>query len=115
MNVSPTFGEVLQTVSVCIAFGSLIYTSNRFKADKSRVDAGMVAERTEQKVRQEAMSKQLTEILESVRAINAKLDDHSLLLARHSEQLTSVFRRLEWLENVLGKHVHTNDIGGTDG
>lgn len=107
-----TIGEIVSLVGLAISFASLVYVIRRFDTDKSKTDADMVAERTEQRIRQQDMSGQLTEILDSVRAINAKLDDHTRMLVQHEERISTMFRRIERLESVLD--VKYREVGGTD-
>lgn len=110
--MQPTFGELVSFFSLCIAFGSLVYTHLQFKTNKGKTDTALIEERTEQRIRQQDMQEQLAKILNSVTAISNKLDDHTQALTRHTEQIGTIFRRLERMENVLD--VKYREIGGTD-
>lgn len=108
-----TFVETCSLIGLFISIGSFWYVVRRFAVDKSKADADSVEEKTERRVYQELQSKQIAEVLAEVRKLTAKMDDTTILLTRHSEQLSTLFRRMDWVEHVLGKHAQ-DCIGGTD-
>lgn len=108
-----TLGEICSLVGLCISMASLVYVIKRFDGDKSKANADAVEERTERRIYQEQQSKRLDEIFNTVQKISSKMDDHTIAIERLNERQSTLFRRMEWVEQVLGKHAQEN-IGGTD-
>lgn len=92
---------------------TLIYTVRRFNSDSTVRDANRVAEQTEQKIRLDNISAQLSEVLKQVSAINIKQSDQTVTIAQMNERMSTIFRRVERLEGVLDAKWH-DEIGGTD-
>lgn len=105
MTLTPS--ETMQFVSLMIVV--LTFAISTYSNIKNR---GENQARTDAKL--DNIDGKLNDVSATLKEVNRKLDDHSQTLVRHTEQLSTVFRRLAWVEEVLGKHATDNMYGGTD-
>lgn len=110
-----TLGELFTLCGLLLNGLSVLYVIRRFSGDKAANDAASIAEKTERRIYQEQQSKQLDEIYKTVQKISSKIDDHSLAIERLNERQSTLFRRMEWIEGILGKHAKDDlKVGSTD-
>lgn len=102
---SLTFSEAVSLGSLAVAAIALV--TNFFKGARGNAARDqLVYDKLDRAVE---MSR---ETLGAVKELSSKLDDHSLTLTRHTEQILALDRRLEKLENDRDQH-HLG-VGSTD-
>lgn len=99
--------SVSDTTSIISAFFVIVtFCVGRLSVTKTR---SAKEQHTDDKL--DSLIDSMREVKSGINEINRKLDDHGITLAKHSEQISTLFTRIERLERNCDMH---RGVGGSD-
>lgn len=104
-----SFEQLVTLVSVMAAVVTVALTIRRdTTADRSREEA-RAAERQAMVSKLDSIADMSRETRDTVRELNRSVSDHGQVLARHTEQITTLFSRIETVEARCERHFTGKD------
>lgn len=99
--------SVSDTTSVISAFFVIVtFCVGRLSVTRTR---SAKEQHTDDKL--DSLIESMREVTSGIKEINRKLDDHGIAIAKHTEQISTLFARIERLERNCDMH---RGVGGSD-
>jgi hypothetical protein len=99
--------SVSDTTSIISAFFVIVtFCVGRLSVTKTR---SAKEQHTDDKL--DSLIESMREVTSGIKEINRKLDDHGIAIAKHTEQISTLFARIERLERNCDMH---RGVGGSD-
>jgi hypothetical protein len=99
--------SVSDTTSIISAFFVIVtFCVGRLSVTRTR---SAKEQHTDDKL--DSLIESMREVTSGIKEINRKLDDHGIAIAKHTEQISTLFARIERLERNCDMH---RGVGGSD-